>query len=275
MLGQIGGGTHVLVLGERRAGLTVSLFRNPPAPLVDLSDLALALGVGHHHEPPSLHPAATGRTGAGVEHFVDQLLGHRIRLEPPHAAAGIQNVKDVIVSHEGSSLLRCVAVETIPVPGLRGNEPIGLTCKRVQRLPTWCRVLLLPVRFQAHFPCHSRQRTQPQNYRAVFSDHPWTSPAMAARVHCFPSCSGCSKLPLPSLAASCWLWPSLKETSACLPGLPSCRSCGLWENTRRDERSPTAGSRAWGSICARSTGSYTPSGSTATFRPWWQSGRCC
>ena len=33
---------------------------------------------------------------AGVEHLVDQLLGHRIRLEPAHAAAGIQNVKDVV-----------------------------------------------------------------------------------------------------------------------------------------------------------------------------------
>src|SRR5713226_8204094 len=136
MLGQIGGGTHVLVLGERRAGLTVSLFRNPPASLVDLCNLAFALWFSDDHEPPCLYPAAAGRANASVEYLVNQLVGHRIRLEPAHAATGIQNVKDVVVSHEGSSLLRCVAVETIPVPGLRGNEPVGLTCKRIQRLPT-------------------------------------------------------------------------------------------------------------------------------------------
>src|SRR5215813_1818644 len=104
MLGQISSRTHILVLGERSASLSVTLFRNTPAPLVDFRNLAFELWGGDHHKPPGLDPAAAGRADAGVEHLVNQLVRHWVRLESAHAATGVQNVKNIVVYHVSFSL---------------------------------------------------------------------------------------------------------------------------------------------------------------------------
>ena len=55
----------------------------------------LDLGILDHQEAPFLRVAAVGRADAGAQDLGDHLVGHRIRLQSPHRAAGFYGLEQI------------------------------------------------------------------------------------------------------------------------------------------------------------------------------------
>src|SRR5262245_40518558 len=83
--------------------------------VVDLHLLLDGL-VFHHEKAPTLRVAAVGRAHPGPDDFRHQLVGDRIRLQPPHRPRALDDLEQL--SH-GRLLTVC------PTPTRRSHRPSG------------------------------------------------------------------------------------------------------------------------------------------------------
>jgi hypothetical protein len=55
-----------------------------PGPLIQGLDRLLDAGISDHEEAPALHIATAWRTDAGLQDLADQIVRHRVQLQPLH-----------------------------------------------------------------------------------------------------------------------------------------------------------------------------------------------
>src|SRR5438270_11560675 len=95
-----GGGEHSLepLTARPRSRFTRSIpwgHLLVPGTLVQGPDRLLHLRISDYQKAPPLHISATWGTDARLEDFSDQFIRHGISFQPPHRAAGPDNLEQV------------------------------------------------------------------------------------------------------------------------------------------------------------------------------------
>jgi len=66
-----------------------------PGALVQGPDRLFDLHLADYQEPPLLHISAAWRTDTRLQDLSDQIIRHRVWLQPPHRACGADNLEQV------------------------------------------------------------------------------------------------------------------------------------------------------------------------------------